>query len=436
MPQNSQENVQGTLMEKNTGFKIKYLRWYICALLFFATTINYIDRQVLGILAPDLEVEIGWSELAYGRIVIAFQLAYAVMMLFAGRIIDRIGTKLGFTIAIIWWSLAAMGHALAKSAFGFGVARFFLGIGEAANFPASIKTIAEWFPKSERALATGIFNGGTNIGAIIAPMAVPLIAAHWHWQGAFIATGALGFFWLFGWWALYDQPQKHKHLETKELKYIEDGAEEPLTEKTPWKKLFSYRQLWAVALGKMMTDPIWWFYLFWLPKFLAKNHDIRGVKLIPYLTTVYIISDVGSMLGGGLSSYLIKKGWSVNKARKTAMLFFAALVPLVIIAGVTKSAWTAVLLIGLAAACHQAWSANIFTLASDMFPRKAVGSVVGIAGCAGGLGGIVVAEFAGRVLNADPRFYLPMFIVAGLAYLSALAVIQALAPKLEPAKLD
>ncbi len=313
MPRETQENLNGTLMEKKSSFKIKHLRWYICALLFFATTINYIDRQVLGILAPDLEVEIGWSELAYGRIVIAFQLAYAVMMLFAGRIIDRIGTKLGFTIAIIWWSIAAMAHALAKSAFGFGVARFFLGIGEAANFPASIKTIAEWFPKSERALATGIFNGGTNIGAIIAPMAVPLIAAHWGWQGAFIVTGALGFLWLFGWWYLYDQPQKHKHLEAKELVYIEDGAEEPLTEKTPWKKLFGYRQLWAVALGKMMTDPIWWFYLFWLPKFLAKNHHIRGVDLIPYLTTVYIISDVGSMLGGGLSSYFIKKGWTVNR---------------------------------------------------------------------------------------------------------------------------
>ncbi len=426
----------GLPLEEKSGFKIKHLRWYICGLLFFATTINYIDRQVLGILAPDLQTEIGWSELDYGRIVIAFQIAYAVMMLISGRIIDKIGTKLGFAIAIVWWSLAAMAHALAKSAFGFGVARFFLGIGEAANFPASIKTIAEWFPKSERALATGIFNGGTNIGAILAPIMVPLIAAHWGWQGAFIATGAIGFLWLFGWWWLYDRPEKHKHLERSEYEYIQDGQEEPLKEKTPWLKLLGYRQLWAVALGKLMTDPIWWFYLFWLPKFLFKNHGIKGVELIPYLTTVYVISDIGSMLGGGVSSYLIKKGWTVNKARKTAMGIFAALVPFVIIASQTKSAWTAVFLIGLAAACHQAWSANIFTLASDMFPRKAVGSVVGIAGCAGAIGGIMVAEFAGQVLNTNPSFYLPMFVVAGVAYLSALGVIQLLSPKLEPAKID
>ncbi len=436
MSQEMQENLNGTLIGKGSGFKIKYLRWYICGLLFFATTINYIDRQVLSILAPDLEVRIGWSELDYSRIVQAFQIAYALMMLLAGRIIDKIGTKLGFAIAIVWWSLAAMAHAMAKSAFGFGVARFFLGIGEAANFPAAIKTIAEWFPKSERALATGIFNGGTNIGAIIAPMVVPLLAAQWGWQAAFIATGALGFFWLFGWWFLYDTPQKHKHLDAKELKHIEDGVEEPLTEKTPWRKLFGYRQMWAVAIGKMMTDPIWWFYLFWLPKFLAKNHDIRGVKLIPYLTTVYVISDIGSMLGGGLSSYFIKRGWSVNKARKVAMLIFASLVPFVIFAAVTTSVWTAVLLIGLATACHQAWSANIFTLTSDMFPRKAVGSVTGIAGCAGAIGGLIVSEFVGRVLNANPHYYLPVFIVAGLAYLCALAVIQTLVPKMEPAKLD
>ena len=419
-----------------SGYKIRHLRWYICGLLFLATTINYIDRQVLGILAPDLQREIGWSELDYGRIVIAFQISYAVMMLVSGRIIDKIGTKLGFTIAIIWWSLAAMGHALARSAFGFGVARFLLGVGEAANFPASIKTIAEWFPKSERALATGIFNGGTNIGAIIAPIMVPLIAVKYGWQGAFIITGAIGFLWVFAWWALYHRPEAHPNLTAEERELIRDGAEEPVREQTPWLQLLSYRQLWAVALGKLMTDPVWWFYLFWLPKFLAQEHGIRGTALIPYLTTVYIISDVGSILGGYLSSALIKRGWTVNRARKTAMGVFAALVPFVIIASQTRSAWLAVILIGIAAASHQAWSANIYTLASDMFPRRAIGSVIGIAGFAGGVGGILVAEFAGQVLQRDPSFYLPMFVVAGVAYLSALAVIHLLVPKLEPAEVS
>jgi ACS family hexuronate transporter-like MFS transporter len=419
-----------------SGFKIRHLRWYICGLLFLATTINYIDRQVLGILAPDLQREIGWSELDYGRIVIAFQVSYAFMMLASGRIIDRIGTKLGFAIAITWWSLAAMGHALARSAFGFGVARFMLGVGEAANFPASIKTIAEWFPKSERALATGIFNGGTNIGAIIAPIIVPLIASRWGWQGAFIATGAIGFFWLFAWWALYHRPEEHPRIEESERRLIEGGAEAEPTSKIGLFHLLGYRQLWAVALGKLMTDPVWWFYLFWLPKFLFAEHGIRGTALIPFLTTVYIISDAGSILGGYISSTLLKRGWTVNRARKTALFAMAAVVPLVIIAPQTRSAWLAVVLIGIAAAAHQGWSANIYTLASDMFPRRAVGSAVGFAGFLGGVGGILIAEFAGRILQRDPSFYLPMFVVAGLAYLCAFAVIHALAPRLAPAPID
>ena len=421
--------------DPDTG-KIGNYRWVICALLFTATAINYIDRQVLGLLAPDLQREIGWSELDYGRIVIAFQASYAIMMLGWGRIIDRIGTKLGFAIAISWWSLAAMGTALARSAMGFGVARFFLGVGEAANFPASIKTVAEWFPGKERALATGIFNGGTNIGAIVAPIVVPLIAAAWGWQAAFIGTGAIGFLWLIAWLLLYQKPEIHPRLSAREREYIRDGVDEPITSKTPWLSLLRYRQLWAVALGKLMTDPIWWFYLFWLPKFLAEAHGIRGTATIPYLTTVYVISDVGSMTGGYLSSKLIKLGWTVNRARKVSMLIFASLVPSVILASQTRSAWLAVLLIGLATACHQAWSANIFTLASDMFPRRAVGSVIGIAGFAGGVGGILVAEFAGQVLQRDPSFYLPMFIVAGLAYLCAWVVIHLLVPRMEPARID
>jgi MFS transporter, ACS family, hexuronate transporter len=417
------------------GARVGRFRWVICALLFFATTINYIDRQVLGILAPDLQKEIGWSELDYGRIVIAFQVSYAVMMLVWGRILDRIGTKLGLAIAVAWWSLAAMGTAAARSAMTFGFARFMLGVGEAANFPASIKTVAEWFPKSERALATGIFNSGTNIGAIVAPMTVPIIAEYWGWQAAFILTGLIGFVWLGAWWALYETAAVHPRLKPTERKFILDGLEEPVTTKTPLKEVFGYRQLWAFALGKLLTDPIWWFYLFWLPKFLATEHGIRGVALIPYLTTVYLIADAGSIFGGYLSSTLIKRGYSVNRARKTAMAIFAAIIPTVIIASQTRSAWTAVLLIGLATACHQGWSANLFTLASDMFPRRAVGTVVGFGGFMGGVGGILIAEFAGRVLNANPRYYLPMFVVAGTAYLVALAVVHALAPRLEPVRL-
>jgi MFS transporter, ACS family, hexuronate transporter len=415
--------------------RVGHFRWTICALLFFATTINYIDRQVLGILAPDLQREIGWSELDYGRIVIAFQVSYAVMMLVWGRILDRIGTKLGLAIAVAWWSFAAMGTAAARSAMGFGLARFMLGVGEAANFPASIKTVAEWFPKSERAFATGIFNAGTNVGAIVAPIMVPLIAVRWGWQAAFIITGAIGFAWLFAWWALYETAARHPRLHPAERKFILDGLEEPITARTPLREVLGYRQLWAFSLGKMMTDPIWWFYLFWLPKFLATEHGIRGTALIPYLTTVYVIADVGSVFGGYLSSTLIKRGWSVNAARKTAMGIFAAIIPSVIIASQTRSAWLAVILIGVATACHQGWSCNIFTLASDMFPRRAVGTVVGFGGFAGGVGGILIAEFAGRVLNANPSYYLPMFIIAGTIYLVALAVIHGLAPRLEPVKL-
>lgn len=417
------------------GERVGKVRWVICGLLFFASTINYIDRQVLGILAPDLQKEIGWSELDYGRIVIAFQVSYAVMMLVWGKILDRVGTKMGLGIAVTWWSLASMSTALARSAMGFGVARFLLGVGEAANFPASIKTVAEWFPKSERAFATGIFNSGTNIGAIVAPICVPLIAAAWGWRMAFILTGALGFVWLAAWWALYYTAAEHPRLQPAERKFILDGLEEPITAKVSLGEVLATRQLWAFALGKLLTDPVWWFYLFWLPKFLASEHGIRGTALIPYLTTVYLIADAGSIFGGYLSSTLIKRGYTVNRARKTAMAIFAAIIPTVIVASQTDSAWTAVLLIGLATACHQGWSANMFTLASDLFPRRAVGTVVGIGGFMGGIGGILIAEFAGRVLNRDPSYYLPMFVVGGTLYLVALLVIHSLAPRLEPARL-
>ncbi|MBO0727087.1 MAG: MFS transporter [Blastocatellia bacterium] len=416
--------------------KIKSLRWYICGLLFFATVVNYIDRQVLGSLAPELKRSLGWTESEYSQIVIWFQIAYGVMFLVWGGLIDRIGVKLGFSLAIIWWSMAGMGHALVTTALGFAFARFMLGVGEAANFPAALKTVAEWFPKRERALATGIFNAGTNVGAIIAPAAALTLSAHYGWQSAFLFTGAAGLIWLGFWWTLYKRPEEHPRLSNEEFKLIRDGEKEEVTEKTPWLPLFGYRQLWAFAFGKMLTDPVWWFYLFWLPKFLDQNYGVKGTALIPYLTTVYVIADVGSVGGGWMSSTLIKRGWTVNRARKTALFIFAVVMPLVTVAYYTESAWTAVILIGIAAGAHQGFSANLFTLTADMFPRKAVGSVVGIGSCAGAIGGTLLPLYAGKVLDANPSYYLPMFVIAGVTYLVAWVVIHLLAPKLEPARIE
>lgn len=418
-----------------TAGKIKHLRWWICGLLFFATVVNYIDRQVLGTLAPELQTKIGWTESEYSNIVISFQIAYAVMFLVWGGVIDKIGVKLGFAIALVMWSIAGMGHALAASAMGFSIARFFLGIGEAANFPASVKTVAEWFPKKERALATGIFNAGTNVGAIIAPATALLLSEKFGWQSAFIFTGAVGFIWLIFWWALYQKPDEHPRLEASELKLIRDGEVETAEQKVPWLSLLGYRQTWAFAVGKLMTDPVWWFYLFWLPKFLGKNFGIKGTALIPYLTVVYLIADVGSVGGGYLSSALIKRGWTVNRARKLALFVFAAVMPLVTIAHYTSSAWTAVIMVGIAAGAHQGWSANLFTLPADLFPKKAVGSVVGIGSCAGALGGIMLPLYIGKVLDANPSYYLPMFIIAGVTYVLAWVAINFLVPKMEPAKI-
>lgn len=430
------ERQAATARAASAGSPIKNLRWYICALLFFATVVNYIDRQVLGTLAPELQQKIGWTESEYSQIVIAFQLAYALMFLVWGGVLDRIGVKLGFTIALIVWSIAGIGHALAASAFGFMIARFLLGIGEAANFPASIKTVAEWFPKNERALATGIFNAGTNVGAIIAPITALTLSAAFGWQSAFIFTGAVGFLWLIFWWWLYKSPEVHPRLSAEEFKLIREGEAEEDTQKVRWLPLLGHRQLWAFAFGKMLTDPVWWFYLFWMAKFLDKNYGVKGTALIPYLTTVYLIADVGSVGGGWLSSWLIKRGWTVNWARKTALLLFAAIMPMVIVAYYAKSPWTAAILVGIAAGAHQGWSANLFTLTADMFPRKAVGSVVGIGSCVGALGGIMLPLYAGKVLDANPNYYLPMFVIAGVTYLVAWGVIHLLVPKLEPAKID
>jgi len=410
-----------------------YYRWTICALLFFATTINYIDRQVLGILAPFLEKEIGWSEAEYGFIVTAFQGAYALGLLLVGRVMDVLGTKRGYSVALTFWSFAAMAHALARSAFGFGAARFALGLGESGNFPAAIKTVAEWFPKKERALATGIFNAGSNVGAVVAPLVVPWITLTYGWQEAFIATGAIGFTWLIFWWILYDVPERSKRVSKQELAYIQSDPPDP-PEKIPWLKLMGYRQAWAFAIGKFLTDPIWWFYLYWVPKFLNKSYGLTLDKLGLPLIVIYLMADIGSVGGGWLSSAFIKRGWEVHRGRKAAMLICALAVLPIVYASQAADLWVAVALLGLATAAHQGWSANLFTTVSDMFPRKAVGSIVGFGGMAGSVGGMLFSTSAGLILELTGS-YMVMFIAAGGAYLVTLLILHLLVPKLEPAKI-
>ena len=421
-------------VQEGVAARVGRYRWVICALLFFATTINYIDRQVLGILASPLQKELGWSESHYGWIAAAFTGAYAVGLLIVGRLMDRLGTRKGFSIAVVFWSVAAMGHALARTAFGFGVARAGLGLSEAGNFPAAIKTVAEWFPKKERALAAGIFNSGSNVGAIVAPLTVPWIAINYGWRWAFIVTGALGFVWLVFWITLYRKPEEHPRVSRAELAYIQSDPAEPVV-KIPWARLLPHRQTWAFAAGKFCTDPIWWFFLFWLPKFLHETHGLTLSGLGLPLVVIYLAADVGSIGGGWLSSTLIRRGWSVNAARKTAMLICALCVVPIVFAVRASSLWVAVGLIALATSAHQGWSVNLFTLVSDMFPRRAVGSVVGIGGFVGSTSGMLIATVTGYLLQWTGS-YVPIFFLAASAYLFALVVIHLLAPRLEPAKLE
>ena len=415
--------------------KIGHFRWVICGLLFLATTINYMDRQVISILKPMIVQWPGWSELEYGRIISFFQLAYAGMMLFAGAIIDRIGIKKGFLIAIIFWSLAAMGHAISGAVVSFIFWRTLLGIGEAANFPTSIKAVAEWFPRRQRALATGIFNSGTNIGAVVTPLAVAwILTTLGSWKWVFILIGALGFAWLVLWVLIYRRPEEHPLLSKEELAYIRSEPEEKI-EKTPWLPLFRFRQTWAFTIGKGLTDPIWWVWLFWVPGFLNHKFHVDIKSMVVPLIVIYTMASVGSIGGGWISALLMKRGLTVNAARKSAMLVCAICVVPVIFAAMTPHIWTAVLLIGLACGAHQGWSANMFTLSSDMFPRRAVASVAGIGGAAGGLGGFFIANIVGMVLNRNSGNYLPIFIIAGSMYLCALLIIQIISPRLEPAKM-
>jgi ACS family hexuronate transporter-like MFS transporter len=410
-------------------------RWVICALLFFATTINYMDRQVLGILAPTLQKDIGWTETQYGAIVSWFTLAYAIGYLGAGRLMDKIGTRLGFAVSIVIWSLAAIAHSFARTVTGFGLARAALGVGESGNFPASIKTVAEWFPVRERAFATGIFNAGSNIGAIVTPLVVPWIALTWGWRAAFIATGALGFVWLLFWLPIYRRPEEHPKVSAAELALIRSDPQESIAP-AKWSTLLKHRQTWAYAIGKFMTDPIWWFYLFWLPKFLDARYGIKLASIALPLIVIYVMADVGSIFGGWLSGALINRRWSVNAARKTTMLIAAVAILPTMFAPAANALWLSVTIVGVAALAHQWWSANIFTLASDMFPRRSLGTVVGIGGFAGAMGGVLFQRATGVVLQSNGDDYTPIFIVCGLAYVSALLIIHLLVPRVQQVVLD
>ncbi|MCB9208659.1 MAG: MFS transporter [Ignavibacteriales bacterium] len=413
---------------------VKKFRWIILSLIFFATTINYVDRQVIGILAPTLEKEIGWSEIEYGYIVTAFTAAYALGLLLIGRFMDKLGSKIGYSTALTGWSFAAIGHALATTVFGFGLARFVLGFFEAGNFPAAVKTVAEWFPKKERALATGIFNAGSNVGAVIAPLVVPWIALTWGWQEAFIFTGAAGLIWLFFWFWLYDKPEESKKLTEPELAFIQSDPPDPPV-KIPWKDLIKYRGTWSFAAGKFFTDPAWWFYLYWIPKFLFDTYGLTLKEFAAPLIIIYVMADLGSIGGGWLSSHFIKKGWSINKARKTTMLICAVSVIPIVFASEASSVWVAVALLSLATAAHQGWSANLFTTVSDIFPRKAVGSVVGLGGMFGAFGGMLIATAAGFILEFTGS-YLILFVIAGSLYLIALLIINILVPEIKEIELS
>ena len=409
-------------------------RWTICALLFAATTINYMDRQTLGILAPTLQRELGWSEQDYGNITSWFSFAYAIGFLGAGRMMDRLGVRKGYAISIVTWSAAAMSHALAVTTFQFSLARAALGFGESGNFPGAIKATAEWFPRKERALATGIFNAGTNVGAILTSLAIPPIALHFGWRAAFLATGTLSLIWLIAWLTIYRTPENQPRVSPEELRYIRSDPIEATTS-VSWGQVLRHRQAWAFVLGKFLTDPVWWFYLFWLPKFLDANFGVKLAGLSAPLVVIYVIADFGSIYGGYLSGAIIKRGSTVNRGRKTAMLIAALLIIPTMFAPRMSSLWGAVALVSLAAAAHQWWSANLFTTASDMFPRRAVASIVGFGGFAGAMGGYIFQRLVGMLLERDSTSYNLIFIYCGGIYIIALGLIHLIVPRMEQAKL-
>jgi ACS family hexuronate transporter-like MFS transporter len=421
----------GSPVERKSIFGAN-LRWSVCGLLFFATTVNYVDRQVLGILKPVLEHDLHWNETDYSRVVFTFQLAYALMMPLAGRLMDWLGTRLGYALAVAVWSTASMLHSLASTPFQFSMARFALGLGEASNFPAAIKTVADWFPRKERAFATGIFNSGSNIGAIVAPLAVPIVAAHFGWRASFIFTGSLDVIWLVFWLGFYRKPSEQKRLTEKERLLIASDHEPENQPALPYSRVIGQKATWAFMIGKFLTDPVWWFYLFWVPGFLYDQYHLDLTHLGPPLIVIYVVADIGSILGGWLSKGLTARGYDLSKARKLAMLICAvAVTPVSLVMFTGSNLWLTVGLISLAAAAHQGWSANIFTLPSDTFPRPAVGSVVGLGGMGGAFGGMLVALVVGAWLDYSHKAYGPLFIAAGSMYLIALLIIHLLIPKIK-----
>lgn len=425
-------------MEKT---KIGNYRWVICALLFFATTINYVDRQILGYLKPTLELEFNWTESDYANIVTVFAGCYALGYIIFGNIIDKVGSKLGYSISIVIWSIAAIAHAFVKSTFGFGAARAVLGLGEAGNFPAAVKAVAEWFPKKERALATGIFNSGTSIGAVAAPIIVPWLLGSYGWEKAFIITGALGFIWLIFWWFLYEIPSRQKRLQPAEFEFIHSDNEvvsEETDKPIKWISLLKLKQTWVFIIGKFLTDPIWWFFLFWLPSYFATTFSLDLKKPSIHLVVVYTATTFGSIGGGYLSSYLIKKGWAPLKARKVTLLIVAFAVMPILFAKYATDIWVAVGIISVAAAAHQAWSSNIFTIVSDLFPKRAVSSVVGMGGFVGSLGSTLFPLLVGALLDYYKAAgnigagYNILFIICGCTYFVAWSAIQLLTAKMTP----
>lgn len=438
------EAVASESLENGVRPEHSHVRWTICAMLFAATSINYMDRQVLSILAPSLQHSIGWTEQQYGLIIGAFQFAYALGLIAAGRMVDKLGTRIGYAVVMALWSAAAMAHALVRSALGFGVARFFLGLGESGNFPAAVKATAEWFPQKERSLATGIFNSGANLGAILAPATIPWITLHYGWRPAFLATGTFSLLWIIWWAWRYRRPQENPRVSNKELEWIEGGDtrqeigkpvnEEAAARKVPWTSLLRYRQTWAFAVAKFLTDPVWYFYLFWMPKFLDNRFHLGLAHLGLPLIVVYNMSAVGSIGGGYLPTLFASEGLRIQTARLRAMLLCACLAVPVFYAGHTLHAWVAVILLGIATAAHQGWSANLFTTVSDMFPKQAVGAVVGLGSSAGSAGGVLFAAAIGRILEVTGS-YAVLFVIAASAYLLGLFILTRLAPGLNRAEL-
>jgi ACS family hexuronate transporter-like MFS transporter len=425
--------VGGNLPPQGPSSSAGYFRWVICTLLLLGMTKNYMDRQLLGVLKGTLQHNFGWNEIDFGNLVFAFQAAYAAGLLLVGRLVDRLGVRLGYTLTMIFWSLASMGHALATSLAGFMVARASLGFAESGVFPCSIKSVAEWFPNKERSFAIGIFNAGANVGAIVTPLLVPWIAIHWGWRWAFVITGGIGFVWVVLWLMLYRKPEEHRHVSKAELAYIRSDPTAPAT-KVKWVSLASYRQTWAFVVGKFLIDPFWWFYLYWVPDFLQRNHGLSLMQIGVPIMVIYVISDIGSVAGGWFSSSLIKRGKSVNFARKITMLICAICILPIMFAYRVESMWGGVLIIGLAAGGHQGFSANLFAVPSDTFPSQAVGSVVGMGGMAGAIGGMLIAKIVGHTLQWTGSYMVP-FLMAGSAYLTALVCIHVLSPRLEPVRL-